>query len=1796
VHGKKVLTGCLLLGLGLSIRAGAQTFTLQAAADTSLRSGAANQNHGSDPTLQLSHDGRVLVRFDQGALASTVGAGRLVSASLELFVHSASGWGAAGHPVEAHPLTTDWTEAGATWNCAVDTNPANNKQDCATPWAGGTFADDASDTVLQTKDTGVWLTLDVTADVAAFLAGTPNQGWLIEKSDGDQSGKAEYTSREGAAAERPRLVLLVETAANDQVPPSLAITSPSQPVLVNDPAPTIALAYADGGSGVDLATLQVLVDGQDVTTGCAVGPQSATCPAPTLAAGNHTVQALLRDRAGNAAQASAAFQLLLGPGPHVVTLQTVGDTDLRGGEADRNFGADPVLRVRESGPNRSLVQFDASSLTSTLAGATLVSASLELHIGLNGRNWGKAGRPVEAHRLTGTWTELGATWDCPNDSNTTNRESDCATPWAGGSFAPAPTASVLHTRDLAGWVTFDVTADVAAFAAGGPDFGWLLKKADETQSGRVDYDSREGAAGEAPRLVLVFTTSTGVDITPPVVAITAPAEGSFVASATPTVTATYSDASSGVDAASVRLTVDGVDVTAQAQLTASGLTFTPTASLADGAHTIGLVVKDRAGNPAQASRRFGTDTVVPALVITSPADQTGVGTLALDVALAFSDVGSGIDPASLKVAIDDIDESQACTLTGETASCHVPDLRSGTHTILAEIHDRAGNSATSSSSVSLLPGVIDLAVTIGVPADGSFVNTPVTHITGTVSGAGPGLAVSVNGTDAAVAADGTFQADIPLAEGGNPIEALASDNAGGFGSVDVEITLDTQAPDITLNRPAPAEVFNAPSAHVAGQVTDREESGVASVTVNGVVVPVLDEGFETDVTLAAGANTIVVHAVDNAGNARDATTTVTLSTLPAVAITSPADLSTIAATTVDVTGTVSDPAAAVAVNGQATTVGGGTFTARDVPLIEGGNVLTVTATTADGRVGTRTVNVVRDLEPPHLSIDAPLAGEMVFEPAVTVSGLVNDIVAGTVNASEATVTVNGRPAAVSNRSFVATSVPLAPGDNALTVVARDTAGNQAQASVTVHLAQGAAHVAIVSGDGQQGTIGAALSQPLVVKLLDAAGAPVAGSKVLFTLRDNNGSLDGGVRQMISTTDSAGRASAGFTLGTHAGVQRVEAGAPGFAGPVFFTLTASPGPASLIVVDAGDQQVGTAGLALPRPLVAAVTDAGSNRVAGVPVRFTVALGQGHFEDSSREKLVTTDSDGRVVQPFVLDSEEGAAGNVVWAAIDALPDGPTAIFTATGWAAGDPAQTAVTGVVLDNSNLPLKGATIRILDTAFTTTTDDNGFFRIAGAPVGTIKMIVDGSTVARPGSWPDLEFVLTTVAGRENSLDMPIFLLPIDLSHGVVVDETHGGTVILPAFPGFSLEVSPGSVTFPGGGKSGVVSATLVHVDKVPMVPNFGQQPRFIVTIQPAGARFDPPARLTLPNVDGLAPGEVTELYSFDHDLGHFVSIGPATVSSDGRRIVSNPGVGVLKAGWTCGGKPNSSGTAHECGDCAVCVKGFCQAKPGTPKCKDDGDNCTRDICKGGYCQHLPKSMASVSFKLTNHADGQPNGLRFDTQPANFSGSAKSVNCQGDTVKYKWDFGDGGTAQGQTASHSWDHTGEFTVKLKAQCGDCDHSAKETSKKITAGFLATCYIIADENDYSGPTVTNQHGLTGTYVESFLRGVQLQGSGRAANGNLIQIDFSRGNYRNFSTIFFHVVAQITTASGQPLTAGTSIAVSNIIPLGTTVTVGGGIGVRRADDTGGRITGYHIDVFGGFGEAACTGWANPIVPIEGY
>ena len=141
--------------------------------------------------------------------------------------------------------------------------------------------------------------------------------------------------------------------------------------------------------------------------------------------------------------------------------------------------------------------------------APVVSARVEFDIVLNAENWGTSGRPINAHRLLIPWTHYGATWNCADDTDPGDSTPDCAaTEWEMGSlnpspYDPTPSGTLLITRELLGTVSIDVTADVQAMVAGQvPNHGWIIRKTQEGQAGRIEIGSSE--TGSGPRLVIQF--------------------------------------------------------------------------------------------------------------------------------------------------------------------------------------------------------------------------------------------------------------------------------------------------------------------------------------------------------------------------------------------------------------------------------------------------------------------------------------------------------------------------------------------------------------------------------------------------------------------------------------------------------------------------------------------------------------------------------------------------------------------------------------------------------------------------------------------------------------------------------------------------------------------------------------------------------------------------------------------------------------------------------------------------------------------------------------------------------------------------------------------------------------------------------------------------------------------------------------------------------------------------------------------------------------------------------------------
>ena len=286
------------------------------------------------------------------------------------------------------------------------------------------------------------------------------------------------------------------------------------------------------------------------------------------------------------------------------------------------------------------------------------------------------------------------------------------------------------------------------------------------------------------------------------------------------------------------------------------------------------------------------------------------------------------------------------------------------------------------------------------------------------------------------------------AEGVDQINsANAQDLAGNVTNTSKIVRVDKTPPTLTVTSPLDgANVFSTQTS-VTGTFSDTL-SGAGSITCNGLAAQLSGSGFSCDVSVGTGTSTITVQAADAAGNTVSSARQVAFVAAPVITVTSPANLSFTNITPVTLRGTVSDPNATVTVNGLSAFVSGGTFNVQ-MPLIEGTNTLTAVAKNAGGNQATASIVVTLDTTPPHVSVTTPANNSTTTDSSISVSGIVNDIVVGTVNNQDAQVTVNGISAPVSNRSFSAANVPLNLGSNTIQIVARDRVGNGVTTNIVV---------------------------------------------------------------------------------------------------------------------------------------------------------------------------------------------------------------------------------------------------------------------------------------------------------------------------------------------------------------------------------------------------------------------------------------------------------------------------------------------------------------------------------------------------------------------------------------------------------------------------------------------------------------------------------------------------------------------------------------------------------------------------
>lgn len=214
-----------------------------------------------------------------------------------------------------------------------------------------------------------------------------------------------------------------------------------------------------------------------------------------------------------------------------------------------------------------------------------------------------------------------------------------------------------------------------------------------------------------------------------------------------------------------------------------------------------------------------------------------------------------------------------------------------------------------------------------------------------------------------------------------------------------------------------------------------------------------------------------------------------------------------------------------------------------------------------------------------------------------------------------------------------------------------------------------AQIQRVDGNEQVGPAGAALAEPVIVRVLDSNNDPVPNHEVTFVIASGGGSVD----PETVTTDGDGLASATWTLGGSAGAQELKArtikGGGGEQLEVAFTATAVAGSGSVLVGVTGDDQTGPVSSALGDSLVVKTTDALGNPVANVEVTWSVSGG-----GSISPVTVVTGADGLAAAERVLGptagaqsaqaAVEGFTGSPVEFSHTAEPANPTALVLVSG----------------------------------------------------------------------------------------------------------------------------------------------------------------------------------------------------------------------------------------------------------------------------------------------------------------------------------------------------------------------------------------------------------------------------------------------------------------------------------------------------------------------------------------------------
>ena len=404
--------------------------------------------------------------------------------------------------------------------------------------------------------------------------------------------------------------------------------------------------------------------------------------------------------------------------------------------------------------------------------------------------------------------------------------------------------------------------------------------------------------------------------------------------------------------------------------------------------------------------RLTGDVDSPVLSVLVPSEGSFHNTLAVDVR------GQALDPNLDSVVAGGLEASLS---GGGFEALGVPLAVEGLNEILVVATDVCGNESQVVRRV--VRDTISPVLTLDAPAEGAFVNTPVTV---TFSASDINLE-SVGATlDGAPFASGS----VVSGEGSRQLVVTARDLAGNATTVSRSFVLDFTAPEITVSI-ASGSFF---STTVAPEVTITDTNLDSAATVLTLDGAPFSSG---DTVSAEGDYELFVLARDLAGNETTVTVAFTLDfTPPEITITGVSDG---LVTQLDVTPVVAvtelHPAS------ETITLDGAPFSSGTTVTAEDDYVLSVEATDLAGNTASASVSFAIDRTAPEISISGVTDG-LVTQADVTPVVSVTDA-----HLASETIALNGA-------AFTSGTAVTGESDYVLTVEATDQAGNTASASVS----------------------------------------------------------------------------------------------------------------------------------------------------------------------------------------------------------------------------------------------------------------------------------------------------------------------------------------------------------------------------------------------------------------------------------------------------------------------------------------------------------------------------------------------------------------------------------------------------------------------------------------------------------------------------------------------------------------------------------------------------------------------------